>query len=329
MKSKLCSLWTDAWHKSIVGIFLSIVVGHVSGHGTPSECVAVKISGSLYHHDTDGLYFLDSNSCNSRRQWIHESGKRYLYYILDGYDGWMIGPLSCRWGDFVISIKSNEEDPFNIPSMWKEFEDEWSLWRNNTHLRVQCVDDSIYETRIVDCQMQPCADGATCVISNGAASKCLCQRGFYGRFCETAIDTNHCNSSPCLNGATCTDLINDFQCKCMSEFSGRQCDILIKGDFNYNEVDCDAKPCQEHCPNKPVLSCFSTRDILVLAGVCATAIIITLILILLARCLYLKQHNLTAMEQCSTSEESIGWKDVSYKRLESLDSVLTMDRIGI
>lgn len=40
---------------------------------------------------------------------------------------------------------------------------------------------------IVDCQMQPCADGATCVISNGAASKCLCQRGFYGRFCETAI----------------------------------------------------------------------------------------------------------------------------------------------
>lgn len=59
------------------------------------------------------------------------------------------GPLSCRWGDFVISIKSNEEDPYNIPSIWKEFEVERSSWQNNTHLRVQCADDSIYETRML------------------------------------------------------------------------------------------------------------------------------------------------------------------------------------
>lgn len=295
----------------------------ISAHELRNECVSLEISGSVYHLNTNGIYFLKSdNLCNSRHQWIHESGEHYLYYVLDGYDGWMIGTWSCHWGNFVISVKSNNEEPYNLPEIWKEFIDEKSSWKNNTELRVQCVDGVRYNSESANCQMMPCQNDASCVNSNDA-SKCLCHRGFYGRFCETAIDTNHCRSSPCQNGASCSDLVNDFQCNCAAGFAGRQCDILT------DDIDCNAWPCHERCSKFQNLSCYSIRDIIAVACFCAIVIIVILALTLVARYIYLKQRTLVVQDGASLEEESLSWKDVSYKRLESLDSVLTLDRVGV
>lgn len=43
--------------------------------------------------------------------------------------------------------------------------------------------------------------------------------------CETEID--ECEPSPCLNGATCLDRLNHFQCVCVPGFSGTLCESNV------------------------------------------------------------------------------------------------------
>ena len=38
------------------------------------------------------------------------------------------------------------------------------------------------------------------------------------------LDIDDCSPNPCDNGGTCTDLVNDFKCKCKKGFSGKTCD---------------------------------------------------------------------------------------------------------
>ena len=58
---------------------------------------------------------------------------------------------------------------------------------------------------------------------------------------ETRIATNQCTDideclvQPCLNGATCTNLINNYACNCALGFKGHNCDQLN---------NCEPNPCQ-------------------------------------------------------------------------------------
>lgn len=36
-------------------------------------------------------------------------------------------------------------------------------------------------------------------------------------------DINECGSNPCLNGGTCFDQVNQFQCQCQPGFAGTRC----------------------------------------------------------------------------------------------------------
>lgn len=63
--------------------------------------------------------------------------------------------------------------------------------------------------------------------------RCSCPAGFTGDRCETDIDD--CQGDPCLNGATCIDLVNQFRCQCVPGYVGNLCQDKV--DY------CLAKPC--------------------------------------------------------------------------------------
>ena len=50
------------------------------------------------------------------------------------------------------------------------------------------------------------------------------------------VDTDECASSPCQNGGTCQDLVNQYQCNCDDGYEGTNCEIgrknilLLKDD---------------------------------------------------------------------------------------------------
>ena len=38
------------------------------------------------------------------------------------------------------------------------------------------------------------------------------------------VDINECSSSPCMNGATCTDAVNSYTCACVAGYTGTHCE---------------------------------------------------------------------------------------------------------
>ena len=42
---------------------------------------------------------------------------------------------------------------------------------------------------------------------------------------ECEIDIQECASDPCMNGATCLEGTNGYQCQCAPGFDGTNCDI--------------------------------------------------------------------------------------------------------
>lgn len=79
----------------------------------------------------------------------------------------------------------------------------------------------------------PCANDAICIPLLQGRYKCECPPGWAGRMCNINIDD--CAENPCLLGANCTDLVNDFRCDCPSGFTGKRCEEKI--DL------CETSPC--------------------------------------------------------------------------------------
>ncbi|KAJ7365993.1 hypothetical protein OS493_002735 [Desmophyllum pertusum] len=46
-----------------------------------------------------------------------------------------------------------------------------------------------------------------------------CAPGYNGSRCEN--DINECDSNPCLNGGSCVDLVNEYNCSCPPGYNGK------------------------------------------------------------------------------------------------------------
>uniref|UniRef100_A0A8C4EBL8 Neurogenic locus notch homolog protein 1 n=1 Tax=Dicentrarchus labrax TaxID=13489 RepID=A0A8C4EBL8_DICLA len=71
-------------------------------------------------------------------------------------------------------------------------------------------------------------------VSKPDLTLCIClQPSFTGSHCQ--IDIDECASTPCKNGAKCTDGPNKYTCECTEGYSGRHCET----DIN----ECSSNPC--------------------------------------------------------------------------------------
>ena len=49
--------------------------------------------------------------------------------------------------------------------------------------------------------------------------------GYMGGNCE--LEINECESAPCYNGATCEDLVGGYECQCVEQYYGDQCELKV------------------------------------------------------------------------------------------------------
>ncbi|KAJ1363923.1 hypothetical protein KIN20_023888 [Parelaphostrongylus tenuis] len=73
------------------------------------------------------------------------------------------------------------------------------------------------------CQSQGiCRNGGICTNSDTKLGKCVCMKGFGGRYCERIVQ-NLCTQNTCKNGGLCQD---ESSCVCPLCFSGHDCSVI-------------------------------------------------------------------------------------------------------
>ncbi|XP_009275876.1 PREDICTED: delta-like protein 4 [Aptenodytes forsteri] len=80
---------------------------------------------------------------------------------------------------------------------------------------------------------RPCKNGATCMNTGQGSYTCSCKPGFTGVDCEHEI--SECDSNPCRNGGSCTDMENGYHCLCPPGYYGTHCE--------HSALTCVDSPC--------------------------------------------------------------------------------------
>jgi hypothetical protein len=68
-----------------------------------------------------------------------------------------------------------------------------------------------------------CDPLTTCTNKAGSRTCGACPSGYSGTGATGCTDIDNCANSPCKNGGTCKDAVNDFKCTCTGAWSGSTC----------------------------------------------------------------------------------------------------------
>ncbi|XP_042142437.1 fibropellin-1 [Ixodes scapularis] len=89
----------------------------------------------------------------------------------------------------------------------------------------------VCEVRLQECDSNDCLNGGLCFVPtsaeglslSNASSECFCVPDYHGIRCESRYD--ECiPGSPCHNGGTCIDGVDDYSCSCAVDFTGKFCE---------------------------------------------------------------------------------------------------------
>ena len=75
------------------------------------------------------------------------------------------------------------------------------------------------DVEINECQLYQPCLNNATCVDLLASYECLCPVGFSGENCETNL--NDCVGAPCLNGATCVDGVETYTCQCVPGYTGK------------------------------------------------------------------------------------------------------------
>ncbi|CAN8027195.1 unnamed protein product, partial [Ixodes persulcatus] len=87
----------------------------------------------------------------------------------------------------------------------------------------------VCEVRLRVCDSNDCLNGGLCFVPtsaeglslSNASSECFCVPDYHGIRCESRYD--ECiPGSPCHNGGTCIDGVDDYSCSCAVHFTGER-----------------------------------------------------------------------------------------------------------
>ncbi|XP_009578552.1 PREDICTED: protocadherin Fat 3-like [Fulmarus glacialis] len=84
------------------------------------------------------------------------------------------------------------------------------------------------------CERHPCQNGGTCTTVPSGGYQCNCLSQFTGRNCESEITA--CFPNPCRNGGSCDPIGNAFICNCKNGLTGVTCEE----DIN----ECEREECE-------------------------------------------------------------------------------------
>ncbi|XP_076832636.1 delta-like protein C [Brachyhypopomus gauderio] len=160
------------------------------------------------------------------------------------------------------------------------------------------------EKKIDRCTSSPCANGGYC-LDLGHSLQCRCQAGFAGPRCE--ININDCTPTSCQNAGTCVDGVNGYSCKCTLGFKGKDCSTRADACSvlpcknggtcftHFSGPVCQCPPgfmgsrCEYSQPPTQTPSTLTVPDFPVALAISFTLGLITLVLVLCAAIILLRQ----------------------------------------